>query len=339
MCRYIDLNHKPRFVAAYLPGNVAEEIKQIIDSSQPAEGEVAAPPLKKRKLKGRNKKRPVEKRMNDSDRLCPSVMGERTCPYGDRCKFSHDVQKFVESRQTVVDKNCYMFAKYGRCPFGVTCLFADQHLTENFSNVVNQELVDKYKGRCSVLNTISKDLQIRLRKKEYNFKKSSQILKQIQETFKDRAVAPRCKDSLEDPEGADRKMKAGDQCTNAEFIETERDASVSSEITNHESIKEKSNVCSDGTNLDQSLQNFSWNDSCKVKEPPSTNDAPPSTNDATPPSAIDAPPSTTVTPPSTGAAQHTGCVTDEDIIKLRPEEKSQVHDVYINTLQLRLRIV
>lgn len=76
---------------------------------------------------------------------------------------------------------------YGKCPFGVTCLFADQHTQIDSISETKLETEKITNDQPRVKNVISKDLQIKLRKKEYNFKRANHIIKQFNEKLKDRS--------------------------------------------------------------------------------------------------------------------------------------------------------
>jgi len=193
--RYIDVDYKPRLVSTYLPEAARDEIQQVLAKRQselcsardratvqqtddaqisgahsngaaPDQAEEDArshsPPAKKSKLKGRNKKRPIEKRPQASDKLCASIVAQRPCTYGERCKFSHDVDKFISEKPKVHSLlKCPVFSTYGACPFGVTCLYSDQHSKDSLEtndNVTGEHGVRT--GPPPVINTISKDLQV-----------------------------------------------------------------------------------------------------------------------------------------------------------------------------------
>jgi len=162
-----------------LPQSTIQELHQLIDETTSDE-----PASKRAKLTGRNKKRPFDKRVSPSDRLCPSIFGERVCVYGERCKFSHDVAKFYKPQSDAVPGRCYVFETYGRCPYGITCVYAGQHTDDSMKSIVNQELVDKYIGQTFVHNVISKDMQIRLRKREYDFGRANRAVKKIDQEFR-----------------------------------------------------------------------------------------------------------------------------------------------------------
>lgn len=198
---FIDLHYKPRLVAAYLPEDTVEEIQQIISLRKKAAGDdqTLEPASKKPKLKGRNKKRPMEKRPPVGEKLCPNIIGQRICSFGDRCKFSHDIAKFMESRPKLIGEKCYVFETFGHCPYGVTCLFAEQHMLNDMTSFTNMELHEKFINEPPrVKNVISKDMQIRLRKKEYNFKRANKVIRQFQEKFKDKGQNVKRKDTKAD---------------------------------------------------------------------------------------------------------------------------------------------
>ena len=108
--------------------------------------------------------------------MCPAIVNEEPCPYGDSCKFQHDVAKFMASKIPDVSDDCYVFKTYGRCPCGVRCRFASCHVDENLKNVVNEELYEKRSQKEETLNTLTKDLQKLLWKKKYNFDKADLLI-------------------------------------------------------------------------------------------------------------------------------------------------------------------
>lgn len=138
----------------------------------------------------------MEKRPPVGEKLCPNIIGQRLCSFGDRCKFSHDVAKFMESRPKLIGEKCYVFETFGHCPYGVTCLFAEQHMLNDMTSFTNMELHEKFINEPPrVKNVISKDMQIRLRKKEYSFKRANKIIRQFQEKFKDKDKNVKRKDN------------------------------------------------------------------------------------------------------------------------------------------------
>ena len=89
------------------------------------------------------------------------------------CKFSHDVEAFMQSSPVYLDEPCYMFDKYGFCGFGHRCKFGKSHLDLGGTN---HNLLDKEKFFAngpnlekSYGNILTNDLKLKLRKKQYDF--------------------------------------------------------------------------------------------------------------------------------------------------------------------------
>lgn len=97
---------------------------------------------KKMKVKGRNKQRPVT-HIKAKDKLCPTIFQEKECSFGEKCKFSHDIKEFMESKPKDIGSHCFMFETYGKCPFGLACRYGSKHISEDFKNIVNQELYEE----------------------------------------------------------------------------------------------------------------------------------------------------------------------------------------------------
>lgn len=107
---------------------------------------------KKMKVKGRNKQRPVT-HIKSKDKLCPTIFQEKECSFGEKCKFSHDIKGFMESKPKDIGSHCFMFETYGKCPYGLACRYGSKHISEDFKNIVNQELYEK-KSKVSCKNPI-----------------------------------------------------------------------------------------------------------------------------------------------------------------------------------------
>lgn len=83
----------------------------------------------------------------------------------------------MASKPADIGDHCYLFDTFGRCQYGLTCRFAKAHTTPDFKTVENAELVKACEGATTVKNTLSKELQNRLRKRSVAFKKSAEYLK------------------------------------------------------------------------------------------------------------------------------------------------------------------
>ncbi|XP_076862751.1 tRNA-dihydrouridine(47) synthase [NAD(P)(+)]-like isoform X2 [Brachyhypopomus gauderio] len=131
-------------------------------------------------MRGQNKSRPHMKPQSyDSRRLCPSLVQERVnaCFFGEKCKFIHDVTDYMSTKPADLGERCYLFDTFGRCSYGITCRFARAHTGPDFKNMVNEELCKMTMEM--VRNSLDKDLQRRLRKRQVTFTRSETYLKSI----------------------------------------------------------------------------------------------------------------------------------------------------------------
>uniref|UniRef100_A0A672FXQ4 tRNA-dihydrouridine(47) synthase [NAD(P)(+)] n=1 Tax=Salarias fasciatus TaxID=181472 RepID=A0A672FXQ4_SALFA len=134
-----------------------------------------------KRLRGQNKSRPHTKpTIYDEKRLCLS--DNRECSYGDRCKFHHDVAKYMASKPPDIGESCYLYETFGKCGYGLSCRFAKAHTTPDFKTLEKTDLVKAREGRTAVKNSLSKDLQYRLRKRDVAFSKSAEYLKMLSDS-------------------------------------------------------------------------------------------------------------------------------------------------------------
>lgn len=111
--------------------------------------------------------------------LCPSSQDNRECPFGEKCHFLHDVAEYLSTKSADIGESCYLYDTFGRCTYGVTCRFAKAHTTPDLKTMQNAERMKAHEGRTSVKNSLSKELQNRLRKNSVDFKKSAEYLKML----------------------------------------------------------------------------------------------------------------------------------------------------------------
>lgn len=153
-----------------------------IDKNQLKEDE---PPSKKQKcsksvLKGQNKSRNCTYFQIPNEHLCSNLVDgteKNTCPY-DKCKFLHNVKEYLENKPNDIDKTCYVYSIKGRCPRGLTCRYGNSHI-ENGINIIDQIKYDTWVKNENVNKTLSKENMLKLRKKLYDFTKSHEALKKI----------------------------------------------------------------------------------------------------------------------------------------------------------------
>jgi len=135
---------------------------------------------KKKKFRGQNKNRRNQMNSHYRDsfrnsadkRLCLRYAADGDCSYGQKCIHSHDLEEYLEKhRLEDISPDCYLFDEFGKCPYGITCRFGSKHLNGS-QNIVNSEKYDKFLQQIQAKNTLSKELQLNLRKRKYDFSKS-----------------------------------------------------------------------------------------------------------------------------------------------------------------------
>ncbi|KAF8771808.1 tRNA-dihydrouridine(47) synthase like protein [Argiope bruennichi] len=135
----------------------------------------------KKKLKGQNKHRPRNQKTPRSDKLCFKIGLEGSCPFGDSCCYSHDVETYLAKKPPDIGSTCYLYRTYGKCPYSFSCRFASDHIKDG-KNMILEEILANYKDRDLFVNTLTKNLQISLRKRNYDFKKSDEAFKNFNAT-------------------------------------------------------------------------------------------------------------------------------------------------------------
>ncbi|XP_054031330.1 tRNA-dihydrouridine(47) synthase [NAD(P)(+)]-like isoform X2 [Dryobates pubescens] len=117
----------------------------------------------------------------EQNRLCPSVTQgcAEKCSFGPRCRFLHDVAAYMATKPADLGSSCVLFQTFGQCSFGVTCRFAQAHLGRGYRNLVDAELARRWEGKVLVRNSLPKELQHRLRKRRFSFRKAEEYLRAL----------------------------------------------------------------------------------------------------------------------------------------------------------------
>jgi tRNA-dihydrouridine synthase 3 len=130
-----------------------------------------------KKKKGQNKKRPRDARQDDSEKICLSVIRGDKCPFGEGCKFSHDIKAYMATRPSDITEveGCPNYNLHGYCVYGVACRLGGCHISKTGENI-HKDAVDTPGVKPDVplqettINFLPRDVQIQLRKNKYDFK-------------------------------------------------------------------------------------------------------------------------------------------------------------------------
>ena len=141
--------------------------------------EVTATPPPKKKKHGQHKHRPPLK-IPFSTQLCPSLhihSGNR-CSFGNKCRYIHDIAKYLDEKPVDIGDHCYIFETYGFCASGLACRFGRSHISSEHVNIQRDESHPSSQLN-SVYNVIPRYLQEQLRKRQLKFPRSSMYMKQL----------------------------------------------------------------------------------------------------------------------------------------------------------------
>ena len=165
--------------------NVREDATSKSENSK--SDDMQPPPAKRVRRRGQNKSRPRPSFIPFSEMLCPSCYhsgkGGKICKFGDKCRYIHDIAKYMSSKSPDVSNECYLYTTYGKCPYGRACRFAGSHLTASLENMVDESLYDPTLPERT-LNVIPRSLQEKLRKRKEPFLKSEAYLRRLNEMKK-----------------------------------------------------------------------------------------------------------------------------------------------------------
>lgn len=123
-----------------------------------------------------NKGRQRAAKLDFSQQLCTSIVKGEVCGYGEKCRYLHDVGKYItDYKPPDIAETCVNFEKFGKCIYGVTCRYGKKHISENYENIANAELYEET-APLMTKNVLSKELTLSLRKKQYKFPKADTYL-------------------------------------------------------------------------------------------------------------------------------------------------------------------
>ncbi|XP_001658172.2 tRNA-dihydrouridine(47) synthase [NAD(P)(+)]-like [Aedes aegypti] len=180
---------KPEFLVPRIP---EEKKPEDVTPAAKADNGTEEPPAKKgrfdkkKKNRGQNKNRDLPFKEQDDARLCKTLLdgklNSEKCS-NPRCRFSHDLERFIQLKPKDIGDSCYIYSLKGYCNFGVTCRFAGAHLDEESNNKISEGI--KREDHNLVSMCLSFDLQNQLRKKSYNYSKANKIISKFERLQKE----------------------------------------------------------------------------------------------------------------------------------------------------------
>ncbi|RCN31206.1 hypothetical protein ANCCAN_23021 [Ancylostoma caninum] len=139
--------------------------------------------LARKNRKGMNKNRMKEMKQAEtairaaSARLCPSVIQPVKCKFGEKCCLEHDIPTFLAKKPSDIGEICPLFETRGTCPFSYACRFGGAH-TDAMGNQITKETEAPYQ---ETINSSSIHIQIALRKRTFDFKRSEEVLSALKD--------------------------------------------------------------------------------------------------------------------------------------------------------------
>ena len=93
--------------------------------------------------------------------------------FGKPCHYMHDVAAFLAAKPPDLGPKCFLFDAYGFCPSTLHCRYAGSHAEFDAENLKNKVSFSELTAKLTPnLNILPKELQIKLRKRKYQFKKA-----------------------------------------------------------------------------------------------------------------------------------------------------------------------
>ena len=121
---------------------------------------------------------------------CRSVRTGGPCTRKE-CKFSHDVDQLLKDKGPDIEGRCYVFDKFGKCPFGVDCRWGGCHLdAETHENLTKDAEPDA--GQYEAINSMysnedKRQVMFELSRKRYTFSPATEkVVREVQQLSNNR---------------------------------------------------------------------------------------------------------------------------------------------------------
>ncbi|XP_057966077.1 tRNA-dihydrouridine(47) synthase [NAD(P)(+)]-like [Malania oleifera] len=139
-----------------------------------SDAKAAASVIIKEKKSKRQLKRERRQEQKSVLHICPEIAKTGnigSCPYNDKCRFSHDLEAFKTQKPADLEGNCPFMSAEVACPYGLACRFSGTHKDDICNGALNGQKIS------SEMNGLSKDVQKLLWKNKLNFPKANAKLK------------------------------------------------------------------------------------------------------------------------------------------------------------------
>lgn len=146
-----------------------------------------------KKNRGQNKKRDL-KQQREEIRLCSAVLDPglgRECTFGDKCKNTHDVDFYLQSKPADIDGVCPVYDAIGYCPAGVKCRWLSSHYNKETKQLLKDLAKIEQHSEPEEVNKIDPAHRIALQKNKYVFEKAGPYNKYLDTFVQNEANAQR----------------------------------------------------------------------------------------------------------------------------------------------------
>lgn len=141
---------------------------------------------KKNRKRGQNKNRKfVQPR--DTVKLCDTAGSDKGCSYGDKCRFEHDIGRYIESKPADLPGVCPVYEAIGMCPVGLKCRWLHSHFSNN-AVTRNEQVVAEAAKLNYELSRVPAQTLNDLQKKNFSFPLADQYIPYMDAVIKMNSV-------------------------------------------------------------------------------------------------------------------------------------------------------
>ncbi|KAJ3190479.1 tRNA-dihydrouridine(47) synthase [NAD(P)(+)]-like protein [Gaertneriomyces sp. JEL0708] len=148
--------------------------------------------------RGQNKKKERHQApVQDDFKLCNALAQGNECPYGDKCKFTHDVTAYLAAKEPDLEGPCPQIKAFGSCKFGPKCRFYGTH-----ARMIDDADIVKIQNPNDIIkNGVTRELQKSLRSNNASLPRTEEYLAWLQTAKAVRAarIASKIKEAPQDP--------------------------------------------------------------------------------------------------------------------------------------------